>query len=211
MGLPLNSAPSLSRRGSHLTPDNAPLIFSSFRLINYTLGDRDRPNVGSRPDCRGRASTGIAYHHERARSLRIDASAKNETNMLRLFGHHLNMFSASVAIIEAAMIYSWSYSLYVAMMYFGYPLEAEQSMMFSAIITTFVALGMISVGMYNQQYFFKLEEAIGRAVVVMPISLAFILLLFMARDYFVFDGPERTWKYIWCVASFGVFVPEYCI
>ncbi len=105
------------------------------------------------------------------------------------------------------MIYSWSYSLYVAMMYFGYPLEAEQSMMFSAIITTFVALGMISVGMYNQQYFFKLEEAIGRAVVVMPISLAFILLLFMARDYFVFDGPERTWKYIWCVASFGVFVP----
>ena len=66
--------------------------------------------------------------------------------MLRLFRHHLNVFSISVALVEAALIYGLSKSLYVTIGYYKHFPIQDGILTFPTLLATVVELSMVSVG-----------------------------------------------------------------
>jgi sugar transferase (PEP-CTERM system associated) len=113
--------------------------------------------------------------------------------------------SAAMALLETMLLYFLAYGYYNVLESNGYTPNLTPGTA-AALITLGAIMGMSSVGMYNPRYFFRLGESASRAIVVLPLILAFIILLFVARDY-ALQGTLLPANYILCFAAIVTFLP----
>jgi sugar transferase (PEP-CTERM system associated) len=125
--------------------------------------------------------------------------------MFRFAGLHISRMSAAMAMIETMLLYLLAYGYYDILESTGYTPNLTPGIA-AALITMGVIIGMSSVGMYNRRYFFRLSESASRAMVVLPLVLAFIIILLVVRDYTV-EGALSPANYILCIAAVITFLP----
>lgn len=125
--------------------------------------------------------------------------------MFRFAGLHISRMSAAMALLETMLLYLLAYGYYDVLESNGYTPNLTPGAA-AALITLGAIMGMSSVGMYNHRYFFHLGELTSRALVILPLILAFTIMVLVTRDYTI-RGELLPANYILCFAAIITFLP----
>jgi len=124
--------------------------------------------------------------------------------MIRFFGHFFDVPALCLALFELGGLFA--IIVLAGVLLDGHGLPVSHDMMVAILMTLAAGSAMGGVGLYNREQLLRWENAVARALVILPLVAVLLLAFTALYDTFLAETHQRG-TYLLAVASMTAFFP----